>query len=191
MSVKLYLPCKPLFAKADIVLDLVCGQLLLLWTSATGQQEGWNVDILWEVVIVHSALYEVWISHIHYLLRLPSGQVGQDWWPSSPHADEAGTQVWTHVFLSTSCGSSAGALARETWASRGQGPSEVSLKGDAHHWGCTLQGQGSGTHRGLGRSTWSRAGGGAGQGWNSDLRMRSGLILGSSSGAKIKAADQC
>ena len=78
----------------------------------------------------------------------PMGQVGQDWWPSSPHTDEEpGTRVWTRVFLSTSCGSSAVALARETWVSRGQGLSEASLKGDAHHCGCNLQGQGQ-AHRG-------------------------------------------
>lgn len=45
-------------------------------------------------------------------------------------------------------------------------------------------------HRGAEAEHLVQGWGGAGQGWDLDLRMRSGLILGSSSGAKVKAADQ-
>lgn len=45
-------------------------------------------------------------------------------------------------------------------------------------------------HRGAEAEHLVQGWGGAGQGWDLNLRMRSGLILGSSSGAKVKAADQ-
>ena len=59
MSVKLYLPCKPLFTKVDIVLDLVCGQLLLRGLLLLDSKTAEMLTFRAEVVKVHSALYEL------------------------------------------------------------------------------------------------------------------------------------
>lgn len=80
----------------------------------------------------------------------PVGKVGQDWWPSRPTRRRSRDRCepmssFPHlVVLPQGSG-------KETWASRGQGPSGGFLKRECASLRLHLQGQGSGTEGGLGR----------------------------------------